>query len=139
MPQPPITLSDGITILTLDPDLRWTDEFAWGRIEQATERSIGGALIVDVAVNIAGRPITLKNPADNAAWMRRAVLSQLQAWEALPSQRFTLNLRGTPYIVIFDRSNGAAIEAEPVEFVADPEPGGFGDWYLCTLRFLTVE
>lgn len=139
MPQPPITLSNGTTTLDLDPDLQWSDEFTWAAVEQATERSIGGSLIVDVAVKIAGRPITLQSPADNAAWMLRATLAQLQAWESMPEQVFILTLRGTEYRVIFSRADGAPIEARPVDFVADPEPGGFGDWYLCTLRFLTVE
>lgn len=138
MTQPAITLSAGATTLTLDPDLHWTDEFAWSSVQQSTERSIGGALIIDVAQKIAGRPITLAPPADNAAWMPRATLAQLQAWEAQPELVLTLNLRGTAFQVVFNRENDP-IQSSPVDFVADPEPGGFGDWYLCTLKFLTVE
>lgn len=139
MTQPAITLTVGTTELVLDPDLQWADEFDWSPIEQAVEYSLTGALIVDHGEKLAGRPITLQAPGDNAAWMLRAVLSQLQAWEADPAlASMTLNLRGTIYNVIFRRHDGAPIEAHPVEFVANPIPGGFGDWYLTTLRFMVI-
>lgn len=124
MTQPLITLSVGVTTLALDPDLQWSDEFDWSPVEQAVEYSLTGALIVDHGLRLAGRPITLDAPDDNAAWMPRATLAQLQAWEADPAlASMTLNLRGTPYSVIFRRHDGAPIEAHPVTFVADPLPG----------------
>lgn len=138
MTQPVITLSDGTTTLVLDPDLAWTDEFDWAQVAQAIERSLTGALIVDVGVLDAGRPITLAPPADNAAWMSRAALAQLRTWEAMPNLALTINLRGTAFNVVFRRHDGLPIEAHPVVFVADPLPGGFGDWYLVTLRFMEI-
>lgn len=84
MSQPVITLTVGGTALDLDPDLYWRDEFDWYAIEQSAERGLTGALIVDEGVRLDGRPITLTPPDDNAAWMPRAVLTQLQAWEAQP-------------------------------------------------------
>ena len=138
MTQPVITLSDGTTTLTLDPDLYWSDEFEWYEIEQAVERSLTGALIVDHGVRQDGRPITLDPPDDAAAWMPRATLAQLQAWETNPALTLTLSLRGTPFTVVFRRHDGAPIEARPVEFVADPLPGEFGDWYLTTLRLMVI-
>lgn len=138
MSQPSITLGDGTTTLTLDPDLYWSDEFEWFANEQVVERGLTGALIIDLGTRQKGRPITLAPPADDAAWMPRATLIQLQAWEAIASQTLTLDLRGTSYRVAFRRHDGAPIEAHPVAFVADPLPGEFGDWYLVTLRLLEI-
>lgn len=133
-----ITLSDGVTTLTLDPDLQWTDEFDWYAIEQTAERGLTGALIIDVGERQGGRPITLAPPDSNAAWMPRATVTQLQAWEAEPELELALDLRGVEYSVAFRRWDGAPIEAEPVVFVANPSAGGFGDSYLVTLRLVTL-
>ena len=139
MSQPAITLTVGGTVLDLDPDLYWTDEFDWYAIEQSAERGLTGALIIDEGVRLNGRPITLTPPDDNAAWMPRATLTQLQAWEADAGLTLTLSLRSTNYLVQFRRFDGAPIEARPVIFVADPQPGGLGDFYLTTIRLITVS
>ena len=71
--------------------------------------------------------------------MVRATLAMLQDWEADPAvTNMTLAIRGTNYNVIFRRHDGLPIDARPVIFVADPTPGGFGDWYLATLRFMVI-
>lgn len=137
MSQPAITLTDGSITLDLDPDLQWTDEFEWYAVEQQAERSLTGALIIDAGVRQGGRPITLAPPDDNAAWMTRAVVTQLQAWEADTDVTLTLNLRGTDYSVDFRRWDGAPIDARPTIFVANPLAGGLGDFYLVTLRLVT--
>lgn len=138
MPQPAITLTAGSTTLGLDPDLHWSDEFEWAAVEQSIQRSLTGALIIHSAAKIKGRPLTLEPPAANAAWMSRATLVQLQIWEADPALTLTLSLRGAAYTVAFRRHDGLPIEARPVDFVADPLPGEFGDWYLVTLRLIEV-
>ncbi len=136
MSQPPITLSAGGTTLDLDPDLFWSDEFTWNAVEQAVDRSVTGALIVYTGTRAGGRPITLQPADDESAWMPRATLAQLQAWEANAALTLTLSLRGVDYTVVFRRHDSSPIEARPVQFVADPLPGGFGDWYLVTLRLM---
>ena len=138
MTQPAITLTAGGTTLVLDPDLHWSDEFDWAAVEQSIQRSLTGALIIHAAAKIKGRPITLAPPDDGAGWMPRASLVQLQALEADPSLTLTLSLRDATYTVAFRRADGAPIEAQPVEFVADPLPGDFGDWYLTTIRLIEV-
>ena len=133
-----ITLSAGGVVLTLDPDLQWTDEFDWFAIEQSAERGQTGALIIDAGERSGGRAITLAPPDDSAAWMPRSVVTQLQAWEADANLKLSLSLHGVVYSVGFRRWDGAPIEAQPVLFVTDPIPGGFGDHYLVTLRLVTL-
>ena len=122
-----ISLSAGEQTLELPPDLQWVDEFDWFCVEQSAERSLSGALIVDQGVRTKGRPITLQPSADDAAWMLRADLVQLMAWESDPQLTLRLNLRGRPFSVRFRRWDGAPFEARPTIFVADPLPGGMGD------------
>jgi len=138
MTQPAITLTANAIPLSLDPDLQWRDEFEWFSVIQTVERSLTGALIIDLGTRVKGRPITLAPPDDNSAWMPRATLTQLQSWEADPALTMTLDLRGTAYTVAFRRHDGPPIEATPVEFVADPLPGSFGDWFLVTIRLIEV-
>ena len=138
MTQPTITLTVGAITLDLDPDLQWTDEFDWYAIEQTAERGLTGALIIDACKRQGGRPITLAPPDDSAGWLPRATLAQLQTCESDPDVDLTLSLRGTEYIVHFRRFDAAPIEARPVIFVADPLPGELGDYYLVTLRLVTL-
>lgn len=138
MTQPLITLTAAGTTLVLDPDLQWSDEFDWYAVEQSAERGLTGALIIDAGVRLDGRPITLAPADEESGWMPRATLTQLQTWETDAALKLTLSLRGTDYLVQFRRFDGAPIEARPVIFVADPTPGDFGDFYLATLKFVTV-
>lgn len=133
-----ITLTAGGQTLFLDPDLWWSDEFTWSPVAQAESFSIEGSLLIDAQEKLSGRPITLQPIDDDSAWMSGAVLSQLQAWAAVPGLQLVLSLRGTNFNVIFRRSDGPAIDARPRVFVSDVQPGGFGDAYLVTLRMIEV-
>lgn len=133
-----ITLTAGGVALALDPDLAWEDEFSWAAVEQAVERGVTGALVVDVAIKSKGRPITLSPPDNESAWMTRATLEQLVAWETDPDLVMSLDIRGRVFNVVFRRHDDLPIEAQPVDFVADPLPGGFGDWWLATVRFMEI-
>ena len=75
-----ITLTNLTTsaTLTLNPDLKWTDENNWNPVEQTAERTITGALVVQVGAMVAGRPITLEPEDDESAWMSRADVEQLR-------------------------------------------------------------
>ncbi|GAB4210099.1 MAG: hypothetical protein Fur0019_17700 [Tibeticola sp.] len=130
-----ITLSRGATVLELPYDLIWTDEYDWHPVQQAAEYSVSGALIIDVGLRQAGRPITLEG-GDSFAWMTRAVADQLRAWAALPGEVFTLQLRGTSRSVVFDHGRGA-FEARALIPLADvsivPEM-----YYVPLLRLMEV-
>jgi len=128
------TLTYGVTTVTLPNDLLWTDEFGWQAVEQRTQYSITGALIVEAASKQAGRAITLAG-GPSWGWITRSVLVTLQAWAELPAQQFTLVLRGeAARTVVFDQAQ-RPIEAQPVIDYSDPDST---DDYVATIRFLEV-
>lgn len=131
-----ITLTYLATTVELSPDLFWSDEFNWHPVQQATERSITGALIVMPAQMVGGRPITLEPESDDSAWMTRADIEQLRNWAAEPGLILTLTLRGTTRDVAFRHQDGAALEAKPVVHFSDI---GSTDFYLATLRLMEIE
>lgn len=125
------TLAYGAVTITLPDDLLWVDEYNWSAVEQVKEYSVTGALIVESAARLAGRPITLMG-GENHGWVTRSVLDALLTASNIPGQQFTLTLRGVAHTVIFDEGR---IEAEPVFDVSDPEAG---DFYVVTLNFAKV-
>lgn len=129
-----ISLSDGTSVLELDPDLLWEDEFQWAAVEQQVERSLTGAQIVHLGQRVAGRPITLRGD-DDSAWLTRADMLALQAWANDPGLQLTLSINGDPYQVIFRHHDGGPFDARPVVQYADPVSS---DWMVATLRFITV-
>lgn len=128
------TLTNGATTLALPDDLLWADEFAWQEVAQNKRYSITGRLIVESALRVKGRPITLAGN-ENHAWITRVNLLTLLAWKAIPGQVFNLVLRSEPVRTVqFDHEAGA-IEAAPVVDYADPTAA---DNYIVTLKFIEV-
>lgn len=134
-----ITLSkDGVT-LALPQDLIWTDELTWSAVAQATERGIWGTLIVDAMARNGGRPITLVGDG-NSAWITRSALLTLNAWAALPGQRFTLQLQGQTFTVIFDHGAEDESRAMAMSAVVDYSDPQAVDYYCSlTLRFIEAS
>lgn len=135
MSDPIITLSDGTTTLALDPDLYWSDEYGWAATAQTVETGLTGAPILHLGLRQYGRPITLRPYDERSAWLTRADMAQLKAWADIPGKRLTLTLRGETHTVIFRHHDGGPFEADPVWFVADPDPT---DYVLATIRLMTV-
>lgn len=129
-----ITLTHGTVTVDLPDQLVWTDEHAWQPVQHDVEYSITGALLVDVGVRLAGRPITLEGSAERA-WISLQVLEQLQALAAQPAIPMQLVLHGVQYAVGWDHERGA-IEARPIQPWPDPLPA---DPYVATLRFFTLS
>ncbi|WOI47692.1 hypothetical protein [Acidovorax sp. BLS4] len=131
-----ITLTYNGTTAHISDRLQWTDEYAWSPVDQATAYSTTGALLVDVAVKQAGRPITLVG-TDTAAWLSRALCDTLRAWAALPGIELDLVLRGDTYRVVFDHAQGSGFAAQPIHKLEDgaitPEL-----LYLPTFKFIEV-
>jgi hypothetical protein len=128
-------LQAGSTTVVLSDDLFWADENNWNQVEQTATRTITGALIVQSAQRVGGRPITLQPPDDSSAWMSRDTVDQLRNLAAVAGREMTLTLRGSTYDVIFRHHDGVAVEAKPVVFFRDEVPG---DFYLCTLRLMEL-
>lgn len=129
-----ITLSDGTNTIELHPDLFWSDEDNWHPVAQAVQRTITGALDIQVSALNKGRPITLEPEDDNTAWMSSAVVQQLRNLAAVPGQQMVLTLRGVSHTVIFRHQDGG-FEAKPVVHYRDRVPG---DWYLCVIRLMEI-
>lgn len=130
-----ITLSNAGDVLTLSDRLHWADEFSWSPVEQRAEWSITGALLVQVATKLAGRPITLEG-ADTQAWIARSACATLATWAAQPGLELQLMLRGALRTVVFDHERGG-FEAAPIWVLLDGEAHA-EQLFLPTLRFLTV-
>lgn len=132
-----ISLKYGSTTLQLDPDLYWLDEYQHSGVQQSVDRGLTGALIVQVDGSAAspGREITLQPQDDDSAWMIRADVDTLQAWSQIAGAQFELTLRGVVYPVIFRNHDKPAVDAKPVVHFSDAQAG---DYYLVTLKFLTI-
>lgn len=132
-----ITLQKGADTIVLPPDLLWSDEFAWSPVSQGTERSVTGALLIDVSTRQDGMPITLTG-TERHAWMQRPEVQALRAWIALPEQVFTLTINGQAFAVLFDHGTdetSRAFVVSPLIDFCDPQDSH----YYCsvTLRFIT--
>ncbi len=130
-----ITLTDGVNAISLDDDLYWSDENNWFPVEQSVERTVTGAMIVDVATRVGGRPITLQPETEDSAWMTYAVVEQLRNWAAVAGKTLTLTLRGVTRTVMFRHHDGSALDATPVVHFSDVDAA---DQYRVTLRFMEV-
>jgi hypothetical protein len=128
-----ITLAYDGTTITLDEDYYWSDE-NWLPVEQSSERTVTGALVVSVAQRTGGRPITLEPENDGCGWVKYGDLTTLRAWVAVAGREMTLTLRGVARTVIFRHQDGA-IEATPVIHYSDVQAD---DWYRTTLRFTEI-
>ena len=127
------TLTKGTTVLTLSDHLLWTDEFAWTRVQQSTSFSVGGAVLFDRGVKLAGRPITLQAGPD-WGWIPRSTALSLYAWANEAGAAMTLLYRGVSYAVVFDVERGP-LEVVPVGQFADPADA---DICAVSLRFITT-
>ncbi|HCA6600448.1 TPA: hypothetical protein MX174_006696, partial [Pseudomonas aeruginosa] len=96
----------------LGDQFEWVDEFTWDAVAQEQERSLTGALLVQEGTKLHGRPITLRS--GGGVWTPLWVVRQL---EVLRDQRLRVMPLvlpdGREFSVIFNRADGAPLEAEP--------------------------
>jgi hypothetical protein len=119
--------------LQLPRGMVWADEFDWQPVEAATEYATDGALVMDVAVRQAGRPISLRAD-DDAGWMRRDTLQSLQALASAPGAVYVLRLAdGRSFDVVF--APGDPIRARPI---ARPELPQAAHPYVVEIQLITV-
>lgn len=130
-----ITLAVGLTTVDLPDDLYWSDE-AWSPVIQSVDNGLDGALIVQSAARLAGRPITLSPFNGEGCWMPRSTVDQLLAWQAMAGLQLTLTMRSVTRTVMFRHQDGQAVELTPLWHFSDaPEPE---DLYVATLRFMEL-
>ncbi|WP_237736643.1 hypothetical protein [Delftia acidovorans] len=119
--------------LQIPRGMTWADEFTWSAVSRNTERSITGALIVDEAGKLSGRPITLQGE-ESQGWIRRATLLSLQEMAGAAGQVYRLQLAdGRSFDVQF--SGDEPIAARPV---GNPELPALANPYVATVRLITV-
>jgi hypothetical protein len=128
--------------IALPDTLVWEDEFSWSPVAQSTEYSLTGALIVQEAIKLAGRPITLVGKSDGTAHTGGITLTNLRLLKTaldVAGASWTLTLHDARTFTVAVREN--PLEAEPLPvyrsfFPANPT----GDrWYLIrALKLQTV-
>lgn len=129
----PISTHHQLGALQLPRGMVWIDEYNWSAVEQSHIHSTTGALLVDVGVKQAGRPITLAG-SDSAGWITRAVLDALRALTDLPGQSHQLTLAdGRVFAVMF--APGDPLQARPV---ARPELPPDSHPYVATLKLIEI-
>lgn len=92
--------------------LLWVDEHEWTLAAQSQEYSLTGALILQRAVKLAGRPITLSGAADRA-WITQATLDSLRA--LLDTDPLTLIAPDSRSFSVTWDHNGPPISATPIK------------------------
>jgi hypothetical protein len=129
------TLTYGTTTVQLPDDLYWSDELEWQPTVQSAERTITGALVIQSATRIAGRPITLQPLEQTDSWFTRQLLETLWAWATVPDCEMLLSYRGITHNVTWRHHEGVVIQATPIVHYRDVVPE---DWYSATLRFMEI-
>lgn len=117
--------------MTLPAGLVWIDEFDWTPVQQSSEYSLSGALMVHSATKLAGRPITLSGQTDGAhhtAWISRTHLLTLKSALDMAGATFTLTLHDARSFTV--AANGP-IKATPLPVYRSLLPADPDDdfWY----------
>lgn len=114
-----LTLSNGTTTLALPGNLLWADELEWDPLVQSSDYTLSGALVVEEATRLAGRPITYQG---GLPWVRvtRTDLLALMALGAPAGVALTLTHHdGRTFRVTPRRDAGGWLLAQPVPVVGD--------------------
>lgn len=118
--------------ITLPSGLAWGDEFDWTPVEQSSDYSLTGALILQTATKLKGRPITLvgqSDGADHTAWISRANLLILKTALNVAGATFTLTLHDAR---IFTVAANGPVKAAPLPAYKSLLPANpdSDHWYL---------
>lgn len=105
--------------IKLPDGLRFSDEFAWSPVAQASEYTLTGSLIVEQSTKQAGRPITLVGGKD-FAWMTRAEVSTLKALLDTGAE-MTLTLHDARHFTVLPAAE-EPLSVTPLPIVLDSGP-----------------
>lgn len=124
--------------IILPQGLRWSDEFDWTPLTQATDYSLTGALIVEQAEKQAGRPITLTGGKD-FTWLTRAEVTSLK--DLLDGgEEMTLTLHDARTFTVLPAGEAPlTVTALPIVKDSGPADPSSGAWYILeSLKLIEV-
>ena len=128
--------------IILPATLVWEDEFTWSPVAQSTEYSLTGALIVQEATKLAGRPITLVGKSDSNAHtggISRTDLLALQTALNVTGATWTLTLHDARTFTVAAQQDPLDAEPLPVYRSFFPANPTGERWYLIrALKLQTV-
>lgn len=120
-----------LNAITVPDAMEWTNEFSYRGVEQKTQYSITGAILIESAAIQLGRRIELKG-GETYGWMPREDVQAICALANLAGEEMVLVFRGQIFTVVFDHEAGA-LESTPIVPYEDPD---VADFYYMTLRFI---
>lgn len=129
-----LTRKDTRQAVLLPQDMRWTDEYDWSAVAQATpERTLSGAQVIQQGVKRGGRPVTL---AGEWVWLDLGSLRTLRDWSDVPELVMTLtHYNGRSFDVMFRLHDKALTNVSPVRY-ATPETDA--ERYTAEICLMTV-
>lgn len=133
-----LTDNSNAEVINLPNDLLWEDEFSWSPVVQSINYSLTGALLIDTEVKQAGRPISLKYPSNDMAWVTRDVAVKLLEWAAVPDKVMTLQFEYASDVRTFQvrfRIADTAVDAEPVKEFPEHDPDS---WFRIKINLIEV-
>lgn len=116
--------------IILPDDMQWTDEFNWTALSVNTTYLLTGALLVNTAKKLAGRPITLESHNDGA-WLDYLTVTALYELANDDDAILQLTLYDNRVFDVIFADNPLSIK--PVYFLAPNS-----DYYLATIKLITV-
>ncbi len=120
--------------IVLPDDIWWSDELDWSPVEQKTEYSLEGALLIEESIKQKGRTITLAGSEDRA-WVPRSTVLDLMDLAAIPGTEMVLTFGSRTFNVMFRRGDGLPVEARPIFAISPPADE---DWYTLILRLMEI-
>lgn len=121
--------------------MRWADEYDWSPVVQATTYSLAGALVIEEATRLAGRPLTLEG-GRTWAWITRADLDTLRNALVTAGATWTFTLHDGRRFTVMARQDGEGpIKASPLPIVRDSGPADPDDetrYYIDTIRLMIL-
>jgi len=121
--------------ITLPAGLVWSDKYNWTPVSQSVDISLTGALVIQEAAQLAGRPITLAG-GDQFCWAPRADIDALYATLQTAGATMTLDLGADGSHQVIWRRDAQPLEVVPV--VAYSDPNADTQYVINALRFLKV-
>jgi hypothetical protein len=126
-------MAHSLNAITL-PDLVWIDEYDWTAVAQSEGYTLTGALVVEAATKLKGRPITLQG-SETHGWASRATVDALRALAVQPGLQMTFTHDDDRVFNVMFRQGETPLEARLVVDYMNPEAA---DWYALTLRLMEV-